>query len=227
LSTPFQNRVVGTVIVAAITIIFLPDFLDGNKKKYNAEFEDIPQAPKIELNTTLKAFPTHQVEGIKPKIVDVVEVEQDDMLELTSKAVVNTEGSTLKSNNTTAVLSTDTVKVNTLKKPNSFDKPVIKKVIPEVKKKIASFLPKKINVKESWVIQLGSFKHKKNVLELIEKLKYYGYTTFTRPIKTKNGTLTKVFIGPNISKASLESKIKPLKDLTHVQGKVTRFYPTK
>lgn len=219
MSTPFQNRVVGTVIVAAIAIIFLPDFLDGNKKKYNAEFEDIPQAPKIELDTTVKAFPTEKLKSIELKAVEVVEVEQDNLLELAGKSTVN--GNDSKSSST--ALSTDTVKVNTLKKPVSLDK----KITPKVKKKVTSSLPKKINAKESWVIQLGSFRHKKNVLELIEKLKYHGYTTFTRPIKTKNGTLTKVFIGPNINKASLENKIKPLKSLTHVQGKVTRFYPTK
>lgn len=223
MSTPFQNRIVGTVIVAAIAIIFLPDFLDGNKKKYSAEFENIPQAPKVDLNTTIKEFPTEKLSAIKSKINEVVEVEQDEMLELASNEVVNSNDSTSMSTNTTAAFSTDTVKVNTLKKPISLDK----KVVPVIKKKITSHLPAKINVKDAWVIQLGSFRHKKNVEELIEKLKYHGYTTFTRPIKTKNGALTKVFVGPNINKISLESKLKPLKALTHVEGKVTRFYPTK
>lgn len=223
MSTPFQNRVVGTVIVAAIAIIFLPDFLDGNKKKYNAEFEDIPQAPKIELNTTVKEFPIEKLKSIEPNTIEIVEVEQDNLFDLSAKNVANGNDSKSDSTNTPTALSTDTVKVNTLKKPVLLDK----KVTPKVKKKLTPPLPKKINAKESWVIQLGSFRHKKNVLELIEKLKYHGYTTFTRPIKTKNGTLTKVFIGPNISKTLLENKIRPLKILTHVQGKVTRFYPTK
>ncbi|XPF94125.1 SPOR domain-containing protein [Colwellia sp. RE-S-Sl-9] len=226
MSTPFQNRIVGTVIVAAVAIIFLPDFLDGNKKKYNAEFENIPQAPKIELNTEIKSFPSDKLKSIEPKEEEVVEVEQDNILQLASDES-NTSASKEKVTEQSSVASSDTVKINSLEKPASLGADTTQKAEPDSKNTTRVSLPEKINVKETWVIQLGSFRHKKNVSELIEKLKYHGYTTFTRPIKTKNGTLTKVFVGPDINKASLESKIKPLKTLTHVEGKVTRFYPTK
>ena len=86
--------------------------------------------------------------------------------------------------------------------------------------------PKSVN-KEAWVIQLGSFKHKSNVAELVAKLKRNGYTAFTKPIKTKQGPLTKVFVGPELIKVTLMKKIPALKKLTNVQGKVARFYPTK
>ncbi|WP_077340674.1 SPOR domain-containing protein [Pseudocolwellia agarivorans] len=227
MSTPFQNRIVGTVIVAAVAIIFLPDLLDGNKKKYNAEFENIPQAPKIDLNVPAKSFPTEKLKVIAPKEEQVVEVEQDNLLQFPANESVESDGSKNETAQNSPVLSNDIVKVNKLTKPDTLDKKVVKKEDVAIKKAETSSLPKKINVKETWVIQLGSFRHKKNVVELIEKLKYHGYTTFTRPINTKNGTLTKVFVGPDINKTSLENKIKPLKALTHVEGKVTRFYPTK
>ncbi|WP_426360099.1 SPOR domain-containing protein [Pseudocolwellia sp. HL-MZ19] len=220
MSTPFQNRIVGTVIVAAVAIIFLPDFLDGNKKKYNAEFENIPQSPQVELNTSVKAFPTEKLEDIELKSEEVIEEEQDNLLQLASE---DKEDKTVEDNLTTPVLTTDIVKIKTLAKPEQLGEEV-KKTEP---KPDINVIPKKIDAKEAWVIQLGSFRHEKNVSDLVAKLKYHGYTTFTRPIKTKNGVLTKVFIGPDISKSSLESKINPLKQLTHVEGKVTRFYPTK
>lgn len=214
MSTPFQNRIVGTVIVAAVAIIFLPDLLDGNKKKYNADFENIPQAPKVELNTDQKTFPEQKLAKIERETEEVIEEEQDNILQLSDDETLD---------DSTPVLSTDIVKVKTLAKPEQLGEKV-KEVEPTVKPKA---LPKKINPQEAWVIQLGSFRHKKNVADLVEKLKYHGYTTFTRPINTKNGVLTKVFVGPDINKSDLESKIQPLKQLTHVQGKVTRFYPTK
>ena len=77
------------------------------------------------------------------------------------------------------------------------------------------------------MIQLGSFRHQNNVDELVNKLKKEGYTAFTKPIKTKSGNLTKVFIGPELIKSSLEEKLPALKKLTNVQGKVARFYPAK
>ena len=66
-----------------------------------------------------------------------------------------------------------------------------------------------------------------NVAQLLLKLKDNGYTAFTKPIKTKNGTLIKVFIGPELIKSSLSKKIPALKKLTNVEGKIARFSPTK
>ena len=57
MSTPFQNRLVGTIIVAAIAIIVLPDLLDGNKKTFQDEFEQIPPPPKVEFVKEEKIFP--------------------------------------------------------------------------------------------------------------------------------------------------------------------------
>nr|WP_246455013.1 SPOR domain-containing protein [Thalassotalea piscium] len=87
-------------------------------------------------------------------------------------------------------------------------------------------MPEKAVLKEAWVIQLGSFRHKKNVDDLLKKLKDNGYTAFSKPIKTRTGNLTKVFIGPELIKSSLEKKVPALKELTTVEGKVARFTPT-
>ena len=56
MSTPFQNRLVGTIIVAAVAIIFFPDFLDGDKKTYQAEFETIPTSPKVDFPAAKTLF---------------------------------------------------------------------------------------------------------------------------------------------------------------------------
>ncbi len=222
LSTPFQNRLVGTVIVAAVAIIFLPDLLDGEKQTYQSDFESIPQAPAFKRNQQAKTFPSNELASLpKPQAV-VDEVALDD-----EKQVANT--ATPSENNT----NSDKVKVNTLTKAEAFaDEAIESKVKPAEKKltrqaQIKQALPEKAVPSQAWVIQLGSFKHKKNVDILVTKLKKNGYTAFTKPIKTKNGTLTKVFIGPELIKSSLQKKIPQLKALTNVEGKIARFYPTK
>ena len=58
LSTPFQNRLVGTVIVAAAVIIFLPDILDGKKESNQTDFDAIPSAPEFTGKIDQKSFPT-------------------------------------------------------------------------------------------------------------------------------------------------------------------------
>ena len=74
-----------------------------------------------------------------------------------------------------------------------------------------------------WVVQLGSFRHKKNVNELLNVLDKAGYRAFSRPVQTSSGTLTKVFVGPDLQKSKLEDALSHLKEVTKLQGRVTPF----
>ena len=74
-----------------------------------------------------------------------------------------------------------------------------------------------------WVVQLGSFRHQKNVQELFEVLEKAGYRAFSRPVKTNSGILTKVFVGPDLQKSNLENALSHLKEITNLQGRVTPF----
>jgi DedD protein len=49
LASKFQNRLVGTVILVALVVIFLPDLMDGNKLEQKEEaFAKIPLRPELE-----------------------------------------------------------------------------------------------------------------------------------------------------------------------------------
>ena len=218
MSTPFQNRLVGTIIVAAAAIIFLPDIFDGEKQTHQADFEDIPQAPKFSSTLEKKPFPNDKLNKLPVQSVSD-ETALDD----------ENENTATNSESDGAI-----AKVETLTKPEPFastttDKKPKQQV--ETKQETTSTksndLPEKAVAEQAWVIQLGSFRHKKNVQDLANKLKQNGYTVFTKPIKTKSGTLTKVFVGPELSKKTLEKKLPKLKELTKVQGKIARFSPTK
>jgi len=216
LSTPFQNRLVGTVIVAAVAIIFLPDLLDGDKQTYQADFDNIPTAPNMNVKLEKKQFPKRDLSNTATLQLSE-ETPQDNTLRLVEDALIK--------NSVDKTQSTDTVKVNALEQ-KKLSKPSSTAIKTE-KTLDKKTIPTKLTNKQAWVIQLGSFRHKNNVNELLEKLKKNGYTAFTKPIKTKNGELTKVFIGPELRKKALEKKLPLLKKLTNVQGKVSRFYPTK
>ena len=226
MSTPFQNRLVGTIIVAAAIIIFLPDVLDGKKKSNQADFDAIPKAPNFAGKMTKKPFPDEKL-VLKEKPTILNEQAQDEPVLASNDSRQKTfdkktENKTITLNNggakvTPAIKVKKIADTSTSKIKNSS---VIEK--PELGQQ-----PAKAVNKEAWAIQLGSFKHKSNVAELVSKLKLNGYTVFTKPIPTKKGTLTKVFVGPELIKASLTKKLPALKKLTSVQGKVTRFYPTK
>ncbi|WP_077285708.1 SPOR domain-containing protein [Cognaticolwellia aestuarii] len=210
MSTPFQNRLVGTIIVAAVAIIFLPDVLDGDKKTYQDNFETIPKAPKVDFPPANKAFPQQKLSKL-PKEVISDDVALDFGGALDASKALTEKGITVSTLDKEPSFTADSTQAET------------KKTLDLVAKKV----PSTAVPKQAWVIQLGSFRHQNNVDDLVSKLKKQGYTAFTKPIKTKNGKLTKVFVGPELIKSSLEEKLPALKKLTNVQGKVARFYPTK
>ncbi len=204
MSTPFQNRIVGTIIVAAAAIIFLPDVLDGDKQKHQTDFDGIPNAPKFETVQSKKRFPVKKLSNLPEQRVskaDENETALDDIIQLAG----GSEEATFQ--------ESPGLKVSPITKEKTI--------------KTESKRPEKAISQQAWVIQLGSFRHKNNVDELIIKLRKNGYTAYTKPIKTKKGTLIKVFIGPELIKNTLAKQLKPLKKLTNVQGKLTRFYPVK
>ncbi len=210
MSTPFQNRLVGTIIVAAVAIIFLPDVLDGDKKTYQDNFETIPKAPQVDFPPANKAFPQEKLSNLPKEIIsDDVALDGGGALDA-SEALIE-KGIT----------------VSTLDKEPSFTADSTQAATKKTLDLVAKKIPSTAVPKQAWVIQLGSFRHQNNVDDLVSKLKKEGYTAFTKPIKTKNGKLTKVFVGPELIKSSLEEKLPALKKLTNVQGKVARFYPTK
>jgi DedD protein len=232
LSTPFQNRLVGTIMVAAAVIIFLPDLLDGKKKSNRTDFEQIPQAPAFTGDMVQKPFPEKKL-VLKEKEKVSNEPAQDALLKKgtdTQSNIQNNGRASLQAKDNKTI-KTDTVKtrVTPASKTPKITANNVKTTnltSPITKPTLGQQPPKAVN-KEAWVIQLGSFKHKSNVAELVAKLKKNGYTVFTKPIKTKQGALTKVFVGPELIKTTLMKKLPALKKLTKVQGKIARFHPVK
>jgi DedD protein len=225
LSTPFQNRLVGTIIVAAVVIIFLPDLLDGEKKSYQAEFEAIPKADTFSGQLTSKSFPESQL--VRQKVtpvtqevaLDELEVNNENLTETTLSTIDESEKELAKSDKPIPV-KVDEISSQEAKKINDAS------VKAQLKNNsVPVNLPEKAIAKEAWAIHLGSFKNEKNVEQLLKKLKANGYVVFTKPIKTKQGMLTKVIIGPELIKSSLLKKLPALKKLTGIEGKVAYFDP--
>lgn len=47
-SSQFQNRLVGIIVLVALGVIFLPDILDGKKQHQEEQFAEIPLRPQAE-----------------------------------------------------------------------------------------------------------------------------------------------------------------------------------
>ncbi|NMM40900.1 SPOR domain-containing protein [Pseudoalteromonas arctica] len=212
MNSGFINRLVGTTIVVIAAIVFIPNILDGEKVHYKEGFKAIPERPEFTTIDLQDSIDDQVANAQQPNEEPEEDILPDDgLLSSSSEAVVETTPVAQKM----VEASTEQTTVAKTKA-----QPVEKKSEPARK-------PEENLSKMAYVIQLGSFSHSANVKSLQAKLSNKGFKTFTRPVKTPNGTLTKVFVGPSLDKAQLESKLPELKALTKLNGKVTQFEVAK
>ena len=188
MASALQNRLVGTIILVALAVIFLPDILDGKKQSSQDVFVELPARPAMQDVDPAEDFPTERVKQAATRQIEIVnERAIDDPQEDEATA--------------SAEISQQQAEPVDLEKENQ----------------------QSTSQGVGWVIQLGSFRHQKNVRDLLDKLQTAGYRGFSRPVKTSSGELIKVFVGPDLQKDKLEKAVPHLKELTQLQGHITPF----
>ena len=225
MSSALQNRLVGTAIIVAIAVIFLPDLLDGKQESKRNLFVELPQKPPMKTVKSPVPFDSDKVEEAATRKVEVIseqalddnpdsilitEPKPESRTEDVQVADVYEEGSDLSAEGSQVTVE-DTIEKE-MPKPSSLEQQTV--IEHDVDTLLAS---------AGWVVQLGSFRHQKNVQELLNRLEKAGYRAFSRPVKTNSGTLTKVFVGPDLQKGNLDKALSHLKELTQLQGRVTPF----
>ena len=207
MNSGFINRLVGTSIVVIAAIVFIPNILDGEKVHYKEGFKAIPERSEfktIDLQESIDEK-VAQAEPLKQEQIEDIAADDDVLISKQSQYAAEPEI------------------VEASIEPQTAPEPVAKAPEPVKAKPIAPRKSEENLTDMAYVIQLGSFSHAANVKALQAKLKAKGFKTFTKPIKTPNGTLTKVFVGPSLDKAELTKKLPELKALTKLNGKVTQY----
>ncbi|MDO6499554.1 SPOR domain-containing protein [Photobacterium sanguinicancri] len=64
MASKFQSRLVGTILLVALGVIFLPDLFDGKKQHYQEQFASIPLQPEFEADEGYETIP-------EPEFVEV------------------------------------------------------------------------------------------------------------------------------------------------------------
>jgi DedD protein len=201
-ASSLQNRLVGTIILVAVAVIFLPDLLDAKKQSNGNLLVELPQKPAMDKVTRAETFDTEKVRQASIRKIEIINEKALDDTAAGQDVAVPVEQK---------ITETPSVELPTVQK-NSLEQETI--VEEDQQRLLAS---------AGWVVQLGSFRHQKNVRELLGKLEKGGYRAFSRQVQTKSGELTKVFVGPDLQKEKLENAISHLKELTNLQGRVTPF----
>ena len=198
MASQFHNRLVGVTILAASVVIFLPSIIDGKKTAYEDEIVATPIKPQLKAHTQ-QAAPEQDVTPVLDSPEQVIsnktEVENNQW---EIQGVAET------------VASSPSKKVKTLESQSNAVNIPVKTAKVEVPEK-------------AWTIQLGAFQNAQNINVLLKKLHKAGYQAHTVPREVIDGELTRVFVGPDVSKKKLEKQLPQLKRLTKLQGKLISF----
>ncbi|WJV52557.1 cell division protein DedD [Prodigiosinella aquatilis] len=232
MASKFQNRLVGTIILVALGVIVLPGLLDGKKKHYEDEFAAIPLVPKpgdaVEaesMPSINQLLPTQPPEGAEAAMQD-----KNDGSTMTAPTAKEDDGSTKR------VSHSETQSVPVAVAPPVVVKPEPK---PEIKPKsetkskevlkraegkpATSTQEQTAPAGQAFVVQLGALKNSDKVNEIIAKLRLSGYRAYTTPSVPVAGQITRIYVGPDVSKEKLQSSLHELKQLSGLNGQIKTY----
>ncbi|MBI1674773.1 SPOR domain-containing protein [Shewanella sp. DW31] len=254
MSSQFHNRLVGTVVLVALGVIFLPDILDGKKDRQEEQFSEIPLRPTVieqqkadddmfevlsaedaaALNGTEVALAEMPVNADNEKFVAaaVIEVAKQDVKKDVKPDVKKAEPKPETKPEAKKEPPKATVKTEPAKKADAKATTVAKAEKPKAEtpkasaaKEDAVKVVSRDSLKSGFTLQLGSFNNATNVKALVAQLRKSGFKAYTIPENPKDGVLTKVFVGPDVSEAKLKKVQVEVENLTRLKGWIVPFNP--
>lgn len=196
MASKFQNRLVGTIVLVAFSVIVLPGLLDGKKKHYGDQFAGIPLKPKPGDNQDVDVPPPIN----EPLLVPLQNVEVP-----AQKPLVVPVNSDLKISSSAQLMKPESrVKTNR---------------VATTKHSTEQAAP----TGQAWVVQLGALKNAAKINEIVVTLRRAGYRAFTVPTVPIQGQITRLYVGPDASKQKLEAALSTLNSLSGLTGQIKAY----
>ncbi|MHA7001526.1 cell division protein DedD [Aeromonas schubertii] len=245
MASQFQNRLVGTIILVALVVIFLPDLLDGNKQQEveDAAFAKIPLRPELE-----PAKPALQVSGAadlqaaheQAKVAAAQPEASGDANSWQVEPIA--EPVTVQSQPVPQATVPPKPEPEPKPKPKPAELAQAKPKPVEAKQNVVESKPKSVDPlgdlvssldkpkpaspsQGAWIIQLGAFKNVESVNSIVAKLRAAGYPAHTIPRTPRQGELNRVVVGPDVSRDKLQGMLPRLNQLTALSGSVVAYNP--
>lgn len=200
-----KQRIVGTVVLLALALIFLPIIFDGNGSYQSPVASRIPEPPVVPVLPD--PIPSRPVITGGAELDKPVDVELDEfIIAATTPAVVD---------NTAALNEEiDLEEVSATEIEISESEAIFSRKVPQLD---ASGLP------EGWSVRLGSFSDADNAAALLSRLQAAGYKAYTRDMAGTQGSLIGVFVGPWLNRAQVDDYRQQLQQEFNLAGLVVRY----
>ena len=190
-----RHRIVGALVLLVCAVVFLPLILRGPDSDQRTDATDHAPNPEAQLpeGFVSKVLPVprefQDPAASAPTLDDIDLIVKTDM-KASAPAAPATQAA--KPGETpAAVAKVDTTKTGTPKaEVTKSGDPAPKKPKPSTPVQPGS------TVTRGWVVQVGTYGKPENVKRMVEQLKGEGYSALTTPVKTDQGELTRVWVGP-------------------------------
>ena len=194
-----KQRIVGTVVLLALALIFLPIIFDGEGSYQAPVSSRIPDTPIISIlpePTQSRPVIIGNVETIEPEVAATVSLieEVTELVEEPSVVIATAE-------------SVRDVEITE-------SAPVFSR---EVMQLSDAGLP------QGWVVRLGSFSDSENASNLVTRLQDAGYKAYSRVMRSSQEALTGVFVGPWLDRGQVNEYQQKLQEEFNLAGLVVRY----
>jgi DedD protein len=231
-ASKFQNRLVGTIILVAVGVIVLPGLLDGKKKHYKEEFAAIPLVPKPEdqqdsemVPPVTQSLPSQPPEGAGAAVGGNSNRPQQSADSGATQPQSNASPTVVTPPPVAATKPAEPVRQPPKAQPKPVEKakPVEQPKVVEQPKPVEQTKPADAPVGQAYVVQLGALKNASKVNEIVAQLRLSGYRAFTEPATPVQGQITRLYVGPDASKAKMQAAVSELKGISGLSGVVKPY----
>jgi len=193
-----KQRVIGAIVLVSLGVIFIPMLLNSERSLDDG-------MPVFGSNIPIKPNtpPKKSVVSKAPTSSAIIIKSQADF---DSRVIIDEHSSSEK----TKLKSKTVASFASVDKKNTASKKIITAKTSPVAKKPA----------KAWAIQVGSFSDRKNAFSLRNKLRNKKFTAFVESVKTANGHVYRVRVGPEIKREVAEKLQKKLVAELKIKGLV-------
>lgn len=190
-----KQRIVGTVVLLMLALIFLPFILDGDGDYQPALTGRIPEMPAVEIMRE----PAPQ----RPQI----DADRYPRTQPPSVTVLTDEPVVAEQEEPVPRQIEENVAAGVQADPEPQPEPELDEM----------------SLPEGWSVRLGVFSNPQNAVNLESRLLNAGYKAYRRDLPGAQGTVTGVFVGPQVERDAVNRLKVQLQEEFQLAGLVVRF----
>lgn len=191
-----KQRIVGTVVLLALALIFLPIIFDGQGSYEAPVTSRIPDTPIISIMPEpVQSRPVivGDTQPIEPATATTVNLIEEVVSEIEEVVDIEEPAAEVEITESQAVFSREVPALSDTGLP------------------------------QGWSVRLGSFSDAENANNLLARLQEAGYKAYTRDISSDQGSLTGVFVGPWLDRGQVNEYQRELQEEFSLAGLVVRY----